>query len=112
MRRHLRAVPDVPLDVDAAVRSLTPRLQRYAGRRLGDRHEAEELACVALAGAGAGAGGADCAQAPAQSELSVDAPVDLTPVGVELPTVATDRVPCHRVPDTALTQCTDPGEDR
>jgi hypothetical protein len=68
--------------------------------------------CVTVDGAGAGAGGADCAQAPAQPELSVDAPVDLSPAGVDVPTVATDRVPCHRVPDTAFTQCTEPGEDR
>ena len=30
------------------VRRLTPRLQRYATRRLGDRHEAEELVQEAL----------------------------------------------------------------
>jgi RNA polymerase sigma factor (sigma-70 family) len=47
-RRHLRPVPDLPLDFDAVVRSLTPRLQRYATRRLGDRHEAEELVQEAL----------------------------------------------------------------
>lgn len=47
-RRHLRAVAPVPLDFDAAVRALTPRLQRYAARRLGDRHEAEELVQEAL----------------------------------------------------------------
>ncbi|MCU1673456.1 MAG: polymerase sigma factor [Frankiales bacterium] len=45
---HLRLVPDVPLDFDAAVRSITPRLQRYAARRLGDAHEAEELVQEAL----------------------------------------------------------------
>ena len=45
---RLRAVPDVPLDFDAAVRRLTPRLQRYATRRLGDAHEAEELVQEAL----------------------------------------------------------------
>ncbi len=46
---HLHAVPDLaPLDFDAAVRTLTPRLQRYATRRLGDRHEAEELVQEAL----------------------------------------------------------------
>jgi len=47
-RAALRAVPDVPLDFEAVVRSLTPRLQRYATRRLGDRHEAEELVQEAL----------------------------------------------------------------
>ena len=48
-RPHLRAVPDVaPLDFDEVVRNLTPRLQRYATRRLGDRHEAEELVQEAL----------------------------------------------------------------
>lgn len=47
-RRHLRAVPELELDFDAAVRSLTPRLQRYATRRLGDAHEAEELVQEAL----------------------------------------------------------------
>jgi RNA polymerase sigma factor (sigma-70 family) len=46
--RHLRALPDLPLDFDAVVRSLAPRLQRYATRRLGDRHEAEELVQEAL----------------------------------------------------------------
>src|SRR5919112_77444 len=45
---HLRLVPDVPLDFDEAVRSITPRLQRYATRRLGDAHEAEELVQEAL----------------------------------------------------------------
>jgi RNA polymerase sigma-70 factor (ECF subfamily) len=45
---HLRLVPDVPLDFDAAVRRITPRLQRYARRRLGDEHEAEELVQEAL----------------------------------------------------------------
>lgn len=47
----LRAVPDPveePLDFDDVVRRLTPRLQRYATRRLGDRHEAEELVQEAL----------------------------------------------------------------
>jgi RNA polymerase sigma factor (sigma-70 family) len=44
----LRLVPDVPLDFDAAVRRITPRLQRYATRRLGDAHEAEELVQEAL----------------------------------------------------------------
>ena len=47
----LRAVPDIveePLDFDDVVRRLTPRLQRYATRRLGDRHEAEELVQEAL----------------------------------------------------------------
>jgi len=47
-RPHLQAVPDVPLDFDAAVRALTPRLQRYATRRLGDRHEAADLVQEAL----------------------------------------------------------------
>ncbi|MCW2679304.1 MAG: polymerase subunit sigma-70 [Frankiales bacterium] len=50
-RGHLRAVPSQPvepLDFEAAVRRLTPRLQRYATRRLGDRHEAEELVQEAL----------------------------------------------------------------
>jgi RNA polymerase sigma-70 factor (ECF subfamily) len=41
-------VPDVPLDFDDAVRRITPRLQRYARRRLGDAHEAEELVQEAL----------------------------------------------------------------
>jgi RNA polymerase sigma-70 factor (ECF subfamily) len=45
---HLRLVPDEPLDFDAAVRRITPRLQRYAHRRLGDIHEAEELVQEAL----------------------------------------------------------------
>jgi RNA polymerase sigma-70 factor (ECF subfamily) len=45
---HLRLVPDVPLDFDAAARRITPRLQRYATRRLGDAHEAEELVQEAL----------------------------------------------------------------
>jgi RNA polymerase sigma factor (sigma-70 family) len=46
---HLRLVPDVPpLDFDDAVRRITPRLQRYARRRLGDAHEAEELVQEAL----------------------------------------------------------------
>jgi RNA polymerase sigma-70 factor (ECF subfamily) len=47
-RPLLRVVPDVPLDFDDVVRSLTPRLQRYATRRLGDVHEAEELVQEAL----------------------------------------------------------------
>ena len=47
-RPLLRLVPDVPLDFDDAVRRLTPRLQRYATRRLGDAHEAEELVQEAL----------------------------------------------------------------
>lgn len=50
-RPHLRVVPDqpeVPLDFDEAVRRITPRLQRYAKRRLGDAHEAEELVQEAL----------------------------------------------------------------
>jgi RNA polymerase sigma-70 factor (ECF subfamily) len=45
---RLRLVPDVPLDFDDAVRRITPRLQRYARRRLGDAHEAEELVQEAL----------------------------------------------------------------
>src|SRR4051794_17724986 len=45
---HLRLVPDVTLDFDDAVRRITPRLQRYARRRLGDMHEAEELVQEAL----------------------------------------------------------------
>ncbi len=48
-RAHLRALPDAaPLDFEDVVRRLTPRLQRYATRRLGDRHEAEELVQEAL----------------------------------------------------------------
>src|SRR3954470_2858032 len=45
---HLRLVAPAPLDFDEAVRRITPRLQRYAPRRLGDRHEAEELVQEAL----------------------------------------------------------------
>ena len=45
---RLRLVPDIPLDFDDAVRRITPRLQRYAARRLGDAHEAEELVQEAL----------------------------------------------------------------
>src|SRR3954471_8447551 len=45
---HLRLVPDATLDFDDAVRRITPRLQRYARRRLGDAHEAEELVQEAL----------------------------------------------------------------
>lgn len=37
-----------PLNFDASVRRLTPRLQRYAARRLGDPHEAEEVVQEAL----------------------------------------------------------------
>lgn len=50
VRAHLRAVPAdrLPLDFDDVVRRLSPRLQRYATRRLGDRHEAEELVQEAL----------------------------------------------------------------
>jgi RNA polymerase sigma factor (sigma-70 family) len=44
----LRLVPVVPLDFDEAVRRVQPRLQRYATRRLGDLHEAEELVQEAL----------------------------------------------------------------
>jgi RNA polymerase sigma factor (sigma-70 family) len=50
-RVRQRAVPPpdaAPLDFDDVVRRLTPRLQRYATRRLGDRHEAEELVQEAL----------------------------------------------------------------
>ena len=45
---HLRLVPTEPLDFDAALRSVRPRLHRYATRRLGDAHEAEELVQEAL----------------------------------------------------------------
>ncbi len=44
----LRLVPVEPLDFDEAVRRVRPRLHRYAIRRLGDRHEAEELVQEAL----------------------------------------------------------------
>ena len=44
----LRLVPSSPLDFEAAVRQLRPRLNRYAVRRLGDAHEAEELVQEAL----------------------------------------------------------------
>ncbi|HUR15212.1 MAG TPA: RNA polymerase sigma factor [Mycobacteriales bacterium] len=44
----LRLVPSEPLDFDAAVRAIRPRLHRYAVRRLGDLHEAEELVQEAL----------------------------------------------------------------
>ncbi|MDP9181582.1 MAG: hypothetical protein M3P04_02240, partial [Actinomycetota bacterium] len=44
----LRLVPPVPLDFDEAVRRIRPRLHRYAVRRLGDVHEAEELVQEAL----------------------------------------------------------------
>jgi RNA polymerase sigma-70 factor (ECF subfamily) len=44
----LRLVPSVPLDFDEAVRRIRPRLHRYAYRRLGDLHEAEELVQEAL----------------------------------------------------------------
>src|SRR5689334_21780969 len=44
----LRLVPQVPLDFDEAVRRIRPRLHRYAVRRLGDLHEAEELVQEAL----------------------------------------------------------------
>lgn len=47
--RRLRAVADPePLDFDAAVRRLGPRLQRFAARRLGDPHEAQEVVQEAL----------------------------------------------------------------
>ncbi|MDT7571661.1 MAG: polymerase sigma-70 factor, subfamily [Actinomycetota bacterium] len=45
---HLRLVAPAPLDFDEAARNITPRLQRYATRRLGDAHEAEELVQEAL----------------------------------------------------------------
>ncbi|MGB8651088.1 MAG: sigma-70 family RNA polymerase sigma factor [Mycobacteriales bacterium] len=41
-------MPPQPLDFDDAVRRVRPRLQRYAVRRLGDHHEAEELVQEAL----------------------------------------------------------------
>jgi len=41
-------VPTEPLDFDDAVRRVRPRLHRYAIRRLGDAHEAEELVQEAL----------------------------------------------------------------
>jgi RNA polymerase sigma factor (sigma-70 family) len=44
----LRLVPAAPLDFDDAVRRVRPRLHRYAVRRLGDSHEAEELVQEAL----------------------------------------------------------------
>jgi len=44
----LRLVPSEPLNFDEAVRSIRPRLHRYAIRRLGDVHEAEELVQEAL----------------------------------------------------------------
>ena len=44
----LRLVPAAPLDFDDAVRRVRPRLHRYAIRRLGDSHEAEELVQEAL----------------------------------------------------------------
>jgi RNA polymerase sigma-70 factor (ECF subfamily) len=44
----LRLVPAEPLDFDDAVRRVRPRLHRYAIRRLGDVHEAEELVQEAL----------------------------------------------------------------
>ena len=44
----LRLVPTEPLDFDEAVRRVRPRLHRYAIRRLGDTHEAEELVQEAL----------------------------------------------------------------
>jgi RNA polymerase sigma factor (sigma-70 family) len=46
--QHLRLVQPAPLDFDGAARSIRPRLQRYATRRLGDAHEAEELVQEAL----------------------------------------------------------------
>ena len=44
----LRLVPAEPLDFDESVRRVRPRLHRYAIRRLGDSHEAEELVQEAL----------------------------------------------------------------
>lgn len=44
----LRLVTTEPLDFDAAVKAVRPRLHRYATRRLGDTHEAEELVQEAL----------------------------------------------------------------
>lgn len=44
----LRLVPPPALDFDDAVRRVRPRLVRYAVRRLGDAHEAEELVQEAL----------------------------------------------------------------
>ncbi|MCW2671678.1 MAG: Sigma-70 region 2 [Frankiales bacterium] len=44
----LRLVPVQPLNFDDAVRRVRPRLHRYAIRRLGDPHEAEELVQEAL----------------------------------------------------------------
>ena len=44
----LRLVPTEPLDFEAAVREVRPRLHRYATRRLGESHEAEELVQEAL----------------------------------------------------------------
>ncbi|MFN2537401.1 MAG: RNA polymerase sigma factor, partial [Mycobacteriales bacterium] len=41
-------MPAQPLDFDDAVRRVRPRLHRYAIRRLGDVHEAEELVQEAL----------------------------------------------------------------
>jgi RNA polymerase sigma factor (sigma-70 family) len=45
---RLRLVPAEPLDFDDAVTRVRPRLHRYAIRRLGDVHEAEELVQEAL----------------------------------------------------------------
>ncbi len=44
----LHLIQDEPLDFEAAVLRLRPRLQRFAARRLGDLHEAEELVQEAL----------------------------------------------------------------
>jgi RNA polymerase sigma-70 factor (ECF subfamily) len=44
----LRLVPAQELDFDEAVRRVQPRLHRYAVRRLGDVHEAEEMVQEAL----------------------------------------------------------------
>ena len=44
----LRLVPSDPLDFDDAVKRVRPHLHRYAVRRLGDAHEAEELVQEAL----------------------------------------------------------------
>ncbi len=44
----LHLVPDAAFDFDAAVARLRPRLHRFAARRLGDLHDAEELVQEAL----------------------------------------------------------------
>jgi hypothetical protein len=65
--------------------------------------------CVSVGSTGAG--GADCAEAPRTRELAVDLPVDASPVGVELPTLSTERAPCTVLPSLPSTRCTTPGED-